>query len=120
MHDPFAWNRYFANERKFQITDEFGNMEMNSGRRITQILILVSLVFLAGNEVLPQQRTLSSGPRDFDKLAEDYYEEVLKLNPLQASSIGDNRYNDRLAIDIGEDYRRQEKTIAEKYRAALN
>lgn len=54
------------------------------------------------------------------EVAEEYYEEMLKLNPLLASSVGDHRYNDRLAIEISDEYRSKEKGIAEKFLAVLN
>ncbi|HEY0504449.1 MAG TPA: DUF885 family protein [Lysobacter sp.] len=38
---------------------------------------------------------------------EQYWEELLKLNPLQATFQGDNRYNDRLPNTLSAQYRRQ-------------
>jgi len=52
-------------------------------------------------------------------LFDEYFEESLALNPLQATSIGDSRYNDRLANSISEDYREQALALAEKYIARL-
>ncbi|HEY5971330.1 MAG TPA: DUF885 family protein, partial [Pseudoxanthomonas sp.] len=42
-----------------------------------------------------------------DKLYEQYWEEVLKLNPVQATFQGDNRYNDQLPDFGTAEYRRQ-------------
>jgi uncharacterized protein (DUF885 family) len=39
------------------------------------------------------------------ELFQNYYEDRLKLYPLEATMIGDSRYNDLLPIDISEDYR---------------
>ena len=39
---------------------------------------------------------------------ERYFEEYLELDPLFATQIGDNRYNDRLPNYIGPEYRAQD------------
>jgi uncharacterized protein (DUF885 family) len=48
----------------------------------------------------------TNGPEDrrLNRLVDNYYEEILKRNPLTATYIGDKRYNDRLANDIAPDY----------------
>jgi hypothetical protein len=43
-------------------------------------------------------------PADLDSIAANYYEQYLKLYPLQATAQGDNRYNDQLPIDIDKDF----------------
>ncbi len=43
-------------------------------------------------------------PKDLDTIAANYYEEYLKLHPLEATSQGDSRYNDQLPIDIDKDF----------------
>ncbi|MCB0292167.1 MAG: hypothetical protein KDH97_18065, partial [Calditrichaeota bacterium] len=53
------------------------------------------------------------------ELFEDYFEEFLQLNPLFATSIGDHRYNDQLAIDISESHRRKQEEMARRYLAAI-
>ncbi|MBP9590878.1 MAG: DUF885 domain-containing protein [Steroidobacteraceae bacterium] len=55
--------------------------------------------------------------RDFDALLERYFEELLELNPLLATYIGDNRYNDRLPNFLGSEYRRQAREFNERYLA---
>lgn len=37
--------------------------------------------------------------KDIAKVFDDYYEDRLKLYPMEATSIGDNRYNDLLPND---------------------
>ena len=46
----------------------------------------------------------------------DYYEEQLKLNPVSATSNGDNRYNDQLNIDFTDSHRTLVKSILEKFK----
>lgn len=48
-------------------------------------------------------------------LVDEYFERVLELNPLQATSIGDNRYNDRIANRLGPEYREQDRALNEEF-----
>ena len=41
----------------------------------------------------------------FNKILDDYYEQRIKLYPLEATQNGDNRYNDRLPINVTDAYR---------------
>ncbi|WP_292009883.1 DUF885 domain-containing protein [Chryseobacterium sp.] len=43
-------------------------------------------------------------PTNLDSIAANYYEQYLKLYPLEATSQGDTRYNDQLAINIDKDF----------------
>jgi uncharacterized protein (DUF885 family) len=70
----------------------------------------------------PQPSTVSppaDANRAFAKLAEDYYEEFLALNPVAATSIGDNRYNDRYTVGFSDEQRAAFLALAQKYSAAL-
>ena len=51
-------------------------------------------------------------------LFERYFEEMLELNPLLATYIGDNRYNDRLPNDIGPEQRAKYHDLNERYLAS--
>jgi len=53
-------------------------------------------------------------------LFEQYYNDRMKLFPLEATANGDNRYNDRLPIDISDSYRDTLKSFYQKYLNALN
>ena len=55
----------------------------------------------------------------FSKFTDRYYEEYLKFNPLEATQIADNRYNDRLPIDISEAYRDSIRSFYRRYRDSL-
>ena len=55
----------------------------------------------------------------FSKFVDHYYEDYLKLNPLEATLIADNRYNDRLPNDISEEYRRSLRDFYRHYRDSL-
>ena len=43
-------------------------------------------------------------PNNIDSIAANYYEQYLKLYPLEATSQGDLRYNDQLPINIDKDF----------------
>lgn len=43
-------------------------------------------------------------PTNIDSIASNYYEQYLKLYPLEATSQGDLRYNDQLPINIDKDF----------------
>jgi uncharacterized protein (DUF885 family) len=57
--------------------------------------------------------------RRLNELFEQYFEEYLELNPLRATFIGDNRYNDRLPNSIGPEYRARASEMNERYLAAI-
>ena len=52
-------------------------------------------------------------------LFDDYFERNLELNPLSATSIGDDRYDDRLAISQSEEYRDADRAMDEEFLARL-
>jgi uncharacterized protein (DUF885 family) len=49
-----------------------------------------------------EQRTEANA--DLSQLLETYYEDRLRIFPLEATSQGDNRYNDKLPIDISQEF----------------
>ena len=51
---------------------------------------------------------------------ENYYQESLKLYPLQATSQGDLRYNDFLPNDLSDEFRKKEKEFYAFYKTQLN
>ena len=55
---------------------------------------------------------------EINQIFEDYYQESLELYPLNATSQGDNRYNDFLPNDLTDDFRNDlVNTIKEYYEA---
>ncbi len=63
--------------------------------------IVFLLMFSCKKKDMPLTRQT---PKDLDTIAANYYEEYLKLHPLEATSQGDSRYNDQLPIDIDKDF----------------
>jgi len=54
------------------------------------------------------------------ELAEAWFEEMLALYPLTATFMGDERYNDRVANDIGPEHRAALEALVIRYGAALD
>jgi len=57
--------------------------------------------------------------QQLDTLLDAYFEDYLKLNPLLATSIGDNRYNDRLPNTLGPEYRAEAHATNQRYLDAV-
>jgi uncharacterized protein (DUF885 family) len=54
-----------------------------------------------------------------DALFERYFEDQLRMNPLQATLIGDGRYNDRLPNYIGPEYLAESRALNRRYLAEI-
>ncbi|MHA6696752.1 DUF885 domain-containing protein [Chryseobacterium sp. A301] len=68
--------------------------------------IFISLLFLAfvGSCKKKDMPLTKSTPVEIDSIAAHYYEQYLKMYPLEATMQGDSRYNDLLPIDIDKDF----------------
>jgi len=68
--------------------------------------------------VAPQPDSqLSTESQRLRQMLDDYFEEFLKLAPLFATSIGDYRYDDQLAIVISEEQRRRRRDLYQRYQS---
>ena len=74
--------------------------------RFSFLLLLIAVLSTCGNSDIGTDGspTPAADPA-FDRLLEAYNEERLRLNPLEATFLGDNRYNDRLTNTISVPYR---------------
>ncbi len=66
-----------------------------------------------------EQRPQTGEGAELNRLVEAYFEESLKMKPLMATYIGDNRYNDLLPNNIGPEYRAASRAFEARYLAAL-
>ncbi len=57
--------------------------------------------------------------KELDALVEKYYEELLELNPMMATEIGDPRYNNRFANSIGPEHREKAEKLERGYLAKI-
>src|SRR5215475_7534840 len=90
-----------------------------------QLWLLVFLVVLLGctadRRLAPPQdeNQLSAESQQLRQMLDDYFEEFLKLAPLFATSIGDGRYDDQLAIVIGEEQRVRRRGLYQRYQSKI-
>ncbi len=61
--------------------------------------------------------TTQSEATKLDKLVDEYFERVLELNPVMATSIGDLRYNDRFPNEIGTQWLADALAVEQEYLA---
>lgn len=85
-------------------------------KQLTFILLLPFLLFTCGDDVT----TTTTNDVDFDQLLVDYNAERLALNPLEATFIGDNQYNDKLENFLTEDFKARNLAFYQRYADALN
>lgn len=78
---------------------------------------LLAVVFIITIASCSQQQSNPSvdASKNMNKIFDNYYEERLKLFPLEATAIADNRYNDQLPCDISDAYREKLKLFYQKY-----
>lgn len=79
---------------------------------------LFTIVFLFGCKQHPKQETTTTSA-DFAALLSDYHEEGLKLNPINATVAGDNRYNDLFPNNLSDGHKALVKAHFSKYKEAL-
>lgn len=71
------------------------------------------------NEVSTPETTTDTYIMPFADLLDNYYEDGLKLSPLNATMAGDNRYNDQFPDALSPEYKAQAKAHFEIYKAAI-
>jgi len=74
---------------------------------------LVLLVITGCNQ--PASTTANMDNAALNKMFDNYYEDRMKLYPLEATQNGDNRYNDQLPIYITESYKDTVQNFYKKY-----
>lgn len=66
------------------------------------------------------EQTTSTAKDSFAGVLDDYYEERLKLFPIEATQQGDTRYNDQLPIDISQEFLSRTKAFYTDIQKKLN
>lgn len=67
------------------------------------VILFVAVLFVMGCKKSDSPLTKVT-PVELDSIASNYYEQYLKLYPLEATAQGDLRYNDQLPINIDKDF----------------
>ena len=91
--------------------------------RPLKVLAAALAVALASSPIVPTPASAdvaatdarAAESRKLDEIVEAYFEEVLKLNPLLATSIGDPRYNDRFEVTISPEWRDRSERLQREY-----
>ncbi len=83
-------------------------------------ILIVSLVVLVTSCKLSNTNPGKESNKELAVLFDNYYEERLKLFPLEATAIGDNRYNDLLPVDFSESYRITVKEFFKRYKTNIS
>ncbi len=85
------------------------------------ILYRFTLIILMFTTCTSKQKTaVTEMKRPFNDFLDAYYEERLKLFPLEATQIGDNRYNNLLPNDISENFRNELREFYTRYQSELD
>ncbi|QMU31234.1 DUF885 domain-containing protein [Adhaeribacter radiodurans] len=82
-------------------------------------ILLLTLAFGCNKKTGETNTARATGNLNLDTILKNYYEERLKLFPLEATAVADNRYNDQLPIDISESHRAEAKALFTKYLTQL-
>ena len=80
------------------------------------LIIVVAALFAS---CTPKPETTVKEFSTLDSLFKSYYQDYLRLNPLQATSLGDTRYNDQMPNTITQGYRNQVRDFYTRYKAQL-
>jgi uncharacterized protein (DUF885 family) len=86
------------------------------------VTVLVAALLATGCSRGPDDGAVTSAEAPGEalfRLAEDYFEEWLVLNPVAATYMGDPRYDDRLAINIAPAHIEQARALEERYLGAV-
>src|SRR5687768_17220180 len=67
--------------------------------------------------LVTEARAAPAGER-LSQLVEAHFEEMLALNPVHATMIGDNRYNHRYANNLSDEHRASRRALVERSLAA--
>lgn len=87
-------------------------------KKLPQLFILI--IVMAACSSPATNTTADTSNNDMQTLVNNYYEERLKLFPVEATANGDNRYNDKMYVDISEDYRKKSLTFFEQQKELLS
>lgn len=84
-----------------------------------KLLYLCTLAVLLLSSCTQSQKVEEKKTIAFDSLLDAYHEESLKLNPMQATAAGDDRYNDLLPNFLTAEYRKQVGDFYTRYQNIL-
>lgn len=111
------------------VTNTLKQFKLQKTIAATSIIFLMKKTLLAGIMALSlvackdQPATEVSTPETtavgFNKVLDEYYEDGLTLNPLNATMSGDNRYNDKFPDALSQEHKAATKAYYTSYRDAI-
>ncbi|HLL04261.1 MAG TPA: DUF885 domain-containing protein [Myxococcaceae bacterium] len=75
---------------------------------------LVSVGCRSSSSSVAPEASAASADERLTQLVEAYFEESLLLNPVRATMIGDNRYNDRFTNNLSDEHRAKSRALYER------
>lgn len=85
-----------------------------------RILLIATCIFMAIACKQATNTEVTVANKQFSIMCEQFYQDGLKINPLAATYIGDERYNDLLANDGSEAFLKEFKNYNQRYLDSLN
>lgn len=79
------------------------------------VILLLLLSALPTNQSAHARLATEMESKKLKEVLDGYFEERLRLFPLEATSVGDHRYDDQLADDISDAHRALQKALYTKY-----
>ncbi|HSU27432.1 MAG TPA: DUF885 domain-containing protein [Chitinophagaceae bacterium] len=82
-----------------------------------KLFLFFTLLLVITHSLKAQPTTTDN--KELSDLLTDFFDEGIKLSPVNATSIGDNRYNDKLPAEFTDSYRKWMKDFYNGYLVAL-
>jgi uncharacterized protein (DUF885 family) len=82
--------------------------------------LVLTLIILALGCKLSNTNPTKEDNKELSTLFNNYWEDRMRLLPLEATATGDNRYNDKLAIDFTESYRDSLRNFYNLYKTYIS
>ena len=89
-------------------------------KKLINCLSLIVMIGLLSCNSAEKKMVLGDQGIKLNLLLDRYYEERLSYFPLEATGIGDNRFNDKLTIDISESFRAELRKFYSKYQLSID
>ena len=84
-------------------------------KKLLAALAFPVLLAACKNNTPPTTATNDQGNKQLAAMLDSYWQERMQLFPVEATSNGDNRYNDKLTITIAESFRDSLGRFYKKY-----
>lgn len=87
---------------------------------IALIVITLCLSACKKDKETTENEVVVSTNEEFENVLDNYYQEGLKLNPLNATAAGDHRYDDQLPNFLSDDYTKKLEDYYATYKTKIN